>query len=86
MVKDFTNKQWSFLEVSSQYIMGDCKALFQILLTLFLTLKEEFPINPLQVLSAPSAAFKIWRTTQLPLLHQDRLTVYDFLIPTLILI
>lgn len=31
-----------------------------------------------QILSAPSAAFKIWRTTQLPLLHQDRLTVYDF--------
>ena len=78
MVEEFLNKQWSFLEVSRQYIMGDCIALYQILLSFFSTLNDQFPINPLQVLSAPSSAFKIWRATQLPLLHQDRLSVFDF--------
>ncbi|RGB22182.1 DNA polymerase B 2 [Rhizophagus diaphanus] len=66
------------MDVSKQYIMGDCISLHQILTSFFNTLNEEFPIDPLQVLSAPSAAFKIWRAQQLPLLHQDKLIVHDF--------
>jgi hypothetical protein len=62
MLELFQTKQWSFLEVSSQYITGDVKALFQILIAFFNTLVSKFPINPLQVLSAPSTAFKVWRT------------------------
>jgi hypothetical protein len=27
----FKNQPWSFLKVSEQYILGDCKALFQVL-------------------------------------------------------
>nr|AGJ98088.1 truncated plasmid-related DNA polymerase [Glomus sp. DAOM 240422] len=79
MVKEFSSKPWSFLEVSKQYILGDCIALYQILLKFFGTLNEEFPINPMKVLSAPSAAFKIWRTVQLPLLkNEENVSVYDF--------
>jgi hypothetical protein len=49
-------------------------------LRFFDTLNDQFPIgNPLQVLSAPSAAFKIWRTVQLPLLqNEENVPVYDF--------
>lgn len=43
----------------------------------FETLISKFPINPLTVLSAPSTAFKIWRTVQLPLLNKELLKVYD---------
>jgi hypothetical protein len=79
MVQEFSSKSWSFLEVSRQYILGDCVALYQILLRFFDTLNDQFPINPLQVLSAPSAAFKIWRTVQLPLLqNEENISVYDF--------
>lgn len=62
MVEIFKNTTWSFLEVSKLYIMSDCKALYQILLKFFETLTEKFPINPLLNVSAPSTAFKIWRT------------------------
>lgn len=78
MEHEYTNKQWSFMEVSRQYIRGDCMALYQILVSFFFTLNERFPINPLQIVSAPSAAFKIWRATQLPMLNKDLLSVYDF--------
>ncbi|PKB96384.1 DNA polymerase B 2 [Rhizophagus irregularis] len=77
MVKIFENRYWSFLEVSKTYILGDVKATYQILTKYFETLISKFPIDPLAVYSAPSAAFRIWRTTQLPLLNQDGLKVYD---------
>jgi hypothetical protein len=77
MVKEFATKPWNFLLVSKSYILGDVKALFQILLQFFTTLVSKFPINPLAVLSAPSAAFKIWRTVQLPKLNEESLKVYD---------
>ena len=76
MVKSFSNTSWSFLEISKRYILGDCKALFQIMVAFFGTLASKFPIDPLTFLSAPSAAFKIWRTIQLPKLNKD-LKVYD---------
>ncbi len=43
----------------------------------FETLTSKFPIDPLSVLSAPSTAFKIWRTVQLPKLNNESLKVYD---------
>ena len=76
MVKECSNTSWSFLEISKRYILGDCKALFQIMVAFFGTLASKFPIDPLTFLSAPSAAFKIWRTIQLPKLNKD-LKVYD---------
>lgn len=76
MVQEFSNKVWSFLDLSKSYILGDVKALYQIMIKFFNTLSSKFPINPLSVLSAPSAAFKIWRTVQLPLLNKDLLKVY----------
>lgn len=39
---------------------------------------SKFPINPLTGISAPSLAFKIWRTQQLPILNSSLLKVYDF--------
>jgi hypothetical protein len=63
--------------VSRKYIIGDVKALFQIIISFFDTLVSKFPIDPLSVLSAPSAAFKIWRTVKLPKLHSNNLKVYD---------
>src|SRR6266496_3081477 len=57
--------------------MGDVKALYQIMVKFFNTLFSKFPIDPLSVLSAPSTAFKIWRTVQLPKLNKDLLEVYD---------
>jgi hypothetical protein len=77
MLEEFQNRPWSFLEVSRDYIIGDCKALFQVLLQFFNTLRSQFPINPLASLSAPSLSFKIWRTSQLPLLHKEGVQVYD---------
>jgi uncharacterized protein YoxC len=77
MVHEFKNQTWSFLEVSKDYILGDVKALFQIMIKFFETLIVKFPINPLSVLSAPSTAYKIWRTVQLPKLNQEGLKVYD---------
>src|SRR6266536_1306222 len=77
MLNEFKNQPWSFLTVSRNYIMGDCKALYQILRKFFETLVSKFPIDPLSVLSAPSTAFKIWRTTQLPKLNKDLLKLYD---------
>jgi DNA polymerase type B, organellar and viral len=71
MVQEFKNKSWSFLEVSRVYILGDCIALYQLMIKFFQTLVSKFPIDPLTVLSAPSAAFKIWRTVQLPLLNKE---------------
>lgn len=38
MEQEYTNKQWSFMEVSRQYIMGDCMALYQILVSFYFTL------------------------------------------------
>nr|AHJ10972.1 plasmid related DNA polymerase [Rhizophagus sp. DAOM 213198] len=76
MVRDFNSKAWSFIEVSRIYILGDVKALYQILIAFFETLASKFPIDPLTVLSAPSAAFKIWRTVQLPKLNKE-FKVYD---------
>jgi hypothetical protein len=83
MVAIFKDKSWSFLEVSKSYILGDVKALYQILIKFFETFHAKFPINPLEVLSAPSTAFKIWRTVQLPRLNSHilgrdaGLKVYD---------
>jgi hypothetical protein len=77
MVQEFLNKPWSFLKVSEFYILGDVKATYQVLVKYFETLTSKFPIDPLKVYSAPSAAFRIWRTTQLPILHKDNLKVYD---------
>ena len=77
MVKEFKNRGWSFLNISRQYILGDCMALFEILLKYFNTLVSKFPINPLRVFSAPSTAFRIWRTSQLPILNKDSLKIYD---------
>ncbi|POG53951.1 DNA polymerase B [Rhizophagus irregularis DAOM 181602=DAOM 197198] len=77
MVKEFKNKTWSFLRVSEFYILGDVKATYQVLVKYFETLITKFPIDPLKIYSAPSAAFRIWRTLQLPLLHQEGLKVYD---------
>lgn len=73
MVLEFQGKIWSFLEVSQSYIMSDVKALYQILRSFFETLASKFPIDPLTALSAPSIAFKIWRTVQLPVIKQRRL-------------
>ena len=56
-----------FYEVSKTYILADCKALYQVLIALFETVNEKFPMNPLNSVSAPSVAFRIWRTVQLPL-------------------
>jgi hypothetical protein len=75
MLAEFTNKLWSFKEVSKIYILNDCIALFQVLIKFYSTLTSQFPINPLSSVSAPSLAFKIWRTKQLPLLTQN---VIDF--------
>ena len=78
MQEEFSTKPWSFLEVSKQYILGDCISLYQILITFFESLRGQFSIIPLRSLSAPSLAFKIWRTQQLPLLHKEgNLKVYD---------
>ncbi|RGB22184.1 DNA polymerase B 2 [Rhizophagus diaphanus] len=89
MVKLFEGRGWSFLdplggigtplegEVSKTYILGDVKATYQILIKYFETLISKFPIDPLKVYSAPSAAFRIWRTVQLPILNEDNLKVYD---------
>lgn len=73
----FSNQVWSFLKVSEKYILGDCKATYEVLIKYFETLVSKFPINPLKVYSAPSAAFRIWRTVQLPLLHQEGPRVFD---------
>ncbi|RGB21617.1 hypothetical protein C1646_785866 [Rhizophagus diaphanus] len=35
LVQEYKDKYWSFLEVSRKYIIGDCKALYQILIKLF---------------------------------------------------
>nr|AFN42484.1 DNA polymerase B 2 [Rhizophagus irregularis] len=68
---------WSFLEVSRTYILGDVKALYQIMIAFFEAITSKFSIDPLSVVSAPSTAFKIWRTVQLPLLLKDNLKVFD---------
>lgn len=79
MALEFKNKDWNFLDVSHNYILGDCKALYQIMVKFCHTIAGKFPINPLSVLSAPSTAFRVWRTVQLPILHnQDYTKVYDF--------
>lgn len=78
MQKFFEGRGWSFLEVSKHYILGDCKALFQIMIAFFEAITYKFPIDPLSIVSAPSAAFKIWRTIQLPKLNGELLKVYDF--------
>lgn len=78
MAEEFQDKPWNFLEVSKSYIKGDVISLHQILVQFFTELRSEFPINPLQNLSIPGIAFKIWKTKQLPLLLKDDLKVYDF--------
>lgn len=77
MVQEFKNRTWSYLDVSRKYILGDVKATYQVLIKYFETLVSKFPIDPTKIYSAPSAAFRIWRTTQLPLLHKDGQNVYD---------
>ncbi|GBB99132.1 hypothetical protein RclHR1_34200001, partial [Rhizophagus clarus] len=77
MVELFSTKQWNFLEVSRAYILDDCKALYEVIIKFFETLESKFPIDVLKVLSAPSAAFRIWRTQQLPLLLKENLQVPD---------
>lgn len=77
MVQEFLGRDWSFLEVSRSYILSDVKSLYQIILSFFNAVVAKFPINPLSVVSAPSTAFKIWRTVQLPLLNQAGHRVYD---------
>jgi len=77
MVQEFKNRTWSFLDVSRKYILGDVKATYQVLIKYFETLISKFPIDPTKIYSAPSAAFRIWRTTQLPILHKDGQEVYD---------
>nr|YP_009228179.1 plasmid related DNA polymerase [Rhizophagus fasciculatus]AJK91310.1 plasmid related DNA polymerase [Rhizophagus fasciculatus] len=57
--------------------MGDVKATYEVLIKYFETLISKFPIEPLRVYSAPSAAFRIWRTQQLPILNKENLKVYD---------
>jgi hypothetical protein len=76
MLEEFKNG-WNFTIISKSYILGDVKALYQILIAFFQALVSKFPINPIKVLSAPSTAFKIWRTVQLPLLKGEGLKVYD---------
>lgn len=76
LMEQFKNREWNFLKVSRQYIIGDVKALYQILIAFFEAIVSKFPINPLSVLSAPSTAFKIWRTVQLPILNKE-FKVYD---------
>lgn len=77
MQLEFKDRPWNFLEVSRNYIRGDCIALFQILIKFFNTLISKFPINPLGALSIPALAFKTWRTVQLPLLNKDGYKVFD---------
>jgi hypothetical protein len=78
MAQQFKNREWSFLEVSKQYLMGDCVALFQVLIRFFANFIEQFPnVDPLHTLSAPSLAFKVWRNQQLPLLIGEGFKVYD---------
>ena len=77
MVQEFKGKELNFLEVSQTYIQGDVIALYQILTNFFAGLKNLFPINPLQSLSAPGLAFTTWKTVQLPKLHSQGLAVYD---------
>ncbi len=77
MQLEFPNGSWNFLQVSRNYIRGDCFALYEILVKFFNTLVSKFPINPLGALSIPSIAFKTWRTVQLPLLNKDGLKVFD---------
>lgn len=77
MLEQYKDKEWSFLEVSKNYILGDVMAQHQIIIKYFNTLKEAFPINPVRLLSAPGTAFKIWKTVQLPLLNDGLLKVYD---------
>ena len=55
MVELFKNTPWSSIEVSKTYIMSDCKALFQVLIKFFETVRGEFPINPINSISAPSS-------------------------------
>ena len=43
-------------KLSKNYIKGDCVALYQVLLRFFSTINEEFPMNPLNSVSAPSPA------------------------------
>jgi len=73
----FEHTPWNFLKVSKGYILDDCKALYEIIIKFYSTLQERFPIDPLRIFSAPSAAFRIWRTQQLPLLQEAGLSVYD---------
>jgi hypothetical protein len=77
MLEEFKNG-WNFLVISKKYILGDVKALYQILIAFFQAIASKFPINPITVLSAPSTAFKIWRTVQLPILNREGLKVMDF--------
>ncbi|PKY57739.1 hypothetical protein RhiirA4_479038 [Rhizophagus irregularis] len=58
MVEMFKDRDWNFLKVSRQYIIGDVKATYQVLIKYFETLVSKFPIDPLKVYSAPSTAFK----------------------------
>ena len=76
MLTDFKDN-WGFLEVSRNYILSDCKSLYQIIVKFFESFQEAFPINPLKPLTIPGLAFTTWRTVQLPKLQIDNLQVYD---------
>jgi hypothetical protein len=75
MVQIFKDKPWNFLEVSRSYIQGDVIAQHQVLISFFETLRDQFPINPLENFSAPGIAFTTWKTVQLPKLGIFK--VYD---------
>src|ERR1041384_5728533 len=65
MLTDFKDN-WGFLELSRNYILSDCKSLYQIIVKFFESFQEAFPINPLKPLTIPGLAFTTWRTVQLP--------------------
>jgi hypothetical protein len=68
---------WSFMEVARDYLHSDCVCLHQVLVAFFKELNTQFSLNPIQNLSIPGVAFKAWKQHQLPLLHSDKLQVYD---------
>lgn len=77
ILEEFKDKEWSFLEISRRYILSDVLAQYQIIVKFFSELSSKFPINSMDLVSAPGAAFKIWKTVQLPLLNKDKLEVHD---------
>lgn len=83
ILEQYKDKEWSFLKVSEQYILGDVKAQYQIIVKYFNTLREPFPINPLKNISAPGIAFTTWRTPVILTPDQfDQVGLFGYLIGT----